>query len=205
MAHTILEALRTFIVEYGYWAVALALLAENAGLPVPGETTLLLASFMAYSEHRLHLGWIILVATCAATLGDNLGYAIGHHGGRPLLERYQHIFRIPRRTLARGEKLFARYGAVTIFFARFLFGMRVVAGPLAGVLCMPWKAFALFNLLGAAVWATVIASAGYLFGRHWRTLARVLNRLDVAVAIVALVAVLFFWWRQRRRRQPESG
>jgi len=202
MGHAILEALRHFVVEYGYWAVALALLAENAGLPVPGETTLLLASFMAYSEHRLHLGWIIVVATCAATLGDNLGYAIGHHGGRPLLERYQHIFRIPQRTLVPGEKLFARFGAVTIFFARFIFGMRVVAGPLAGVLRMPWKAFAVFNLLGAAVWVTVIASAGYLFGRHWRKLAHVLNRIDVAVAIVALAAILFFWWRQRRR--PES-
>jgi membrane protein DedA with SNARE-associated domain len=205
MGHTILEALRTFIVEYGYWAVALALLAENAGLPVPGETTLLLASFMAYSEHRLHLGWIIVVATCAATLGDNLGYAIGHHGGRPLLERYQHIFRIPRHTLVRGEELFERYGAVTIFFARFLFGMRVVAGPLAGVLRMPWKAFAVFNLLGAAVWVTVIATAGYLFGAHWRTLMQVLKRFDVAVVIVALAAVLFFWWRQRRGRQPENG
>lgn len=204
MGHAILDALRAFIVDYGYWAVALALLAENAGLPVPGETTLLLASFMAYSEHRLHLGWIIVVATCAATLGDNLGFAIGHHGGRPLLERYQHVFRIPRRTLLHGEKLFARYGAVTIFFARFLFGMRVVAGPLAGVLRMPWKAFAVFNLLGAAVWVTVIASAGYLFGRHWRTLARVLNRLDVAVAIVALAAVFLVWWKQRSRRQPES-
>jgi membrane protein DedA with SNARE-associated domain len=205
MGHTILEALRTFIVDYGYWAVALALLAENAGLPVPGETTLLLASFMAYSEHRLHLGWIIVVATCAATLGDNLGFAIGHHGGRPLLERYRHIFRIPQRTLLRGEELFARYGAVTIFFARFLFGMRVVAGPLAGVLRMPWKAFALFNLLGAAVWVTVIATAGYLFGRHWRTLMLVLKRFDVAVAIVALAALLYFWWRQRRGGQPESG
>lgn len=205
MGHAILDALRAFIVDYGYWAVALALLAENAGLPVPGETTLLLASFLAYSEQRLHLGWIILVATCAATLGDNLGYAIGRHGGRPLLERYQHIFRIPRRTLLRGEKLFARYGPVTIFFARFLFGMRVVAGPLAGVLRMPWKAFAVFNLLGAAVWVTVIASAGYLFGRHWRTLARALNRFDVAVAIVAVAVILFLWWRQRRRGQTESG
>jgi membrane protein DedA with SNARE-associated domain len=81
MVPTIFHSLREFVADYGYWAVALALLCENAGIPVPGETTLLLASFLAYSEHRLHLGWIIVVATCAATLGDNIGYAIGHYGG----------------------------------------------------------------------------------------------------------------------------
>jgi membrane-associated protein len=129
MIHTTLDLLRGLLVEHGYWAVALALLLENAGLPVPGETTLLLASFLAYSEHKLHLPYIMLTAIVAATLGDNIGYLLGHHGGRPLLDRYRHIFRVPDRVVARGERLFARYGPVTIFFARFIFGMRVIAGP----------------------------------------------------------------------------
>jgi membrane protein DedA with SNARE-associated domain len=204
MHHAIFHSLRDFVADYGYWAVALALLCENAGIPVPGETTLLLASFLAYSEHKLHLGWIIVVATCAATLGDNLGYAIGHHGGRPLLDRYQHILRIPPRALRRGERMFERYGAATIFFARFIIGMRVFAGPLAGVLRMPWRAFAIFNLLGAASWVTVIASAGYLFGRHWPLLVRAVGRFDLAVVIVALVVVLFLWWRHTRQSQLED-
>jgi membrane-associated protein len=201
MGQAIFDFLRTFIADYGYWAIALALLCENAGLPVPGETTLLLASFLAYSEHKLHLGWIILVATCAATIGDNLGYAIGSYGGRPLLERYQNIFRIPSRTLERGESLFARFGAATIFFARFIFGLRVIAGPLAGVLRMPWKAFALFNFLGAAVWVTVIATVGYSFGRHWDALERAVGRFNLAGIAVVLVILLFFW---RRRPRPEK-
>lgn len=199
MAH----ALREFVATYGYWAVALALLCENAGLPVPGETTLLFASFLAYSEHRLHLGWIIAVATCAATMGDNLGYAIGAYGGRPLLDRYRSIFRVPQKTIDRGEALFASYGAATIFFARFIFGMRVIAGPLAGVLRMRWRSFAIFNFLGAALWVTVIAGAGYFFGQHWRTLFRVVRQFNIAVLIVAMVVVLFLWWRNRR--QPSRG
>jgi len=194
MAHV----LREFVATYGYWAVAIALLCENAGLPVPGETTLLFASFLAYSEHRLHLGLIIVVATCAATIGDNLGYAMGAYGGRPLLDRYRSIFRVREETIERGEGLFARYGAATIFFARFVFGMRVIAGPLAGVLRMSWRAFAIFNFLGAAVWVTVIAGAGYFFGQHWRTLFRVVRQFNIAVAIVAVAVVLFLWWRQRR-------
>jgi membrane protein DedA with SNARE-associated domain len=200
MGHAIFDWLRTFIADYGYWAVALALLCENAGIPVPGETTLLLASFLAYSEHKLHLGWIIVVATSAATIGDNLGYAIGHYGGRPLLQRYQHLFRLPQQTLERGERLFARYGAATVFFARFIFGLRVVAGPMAGVLRMPWKAFALFNLLGASLWVTVIAGAGYLFGRHWAMLERTLGRFNLVAALIALILLLFLWRKHRSER-----
>ena len=203
MDHTIFHSLRTFVADYGYWAVALALLCENAGIPVPGETTLLLASFLAYSEHQLHLGWIIVVATCAATLGDNLGYAFGYYGGRPLLERYQRVLRIPPATLKRGEEMFARYGAGAIFFARFIFGMRVVAGPLAGVLRMRWRAFTLFNFMGAAVWVTCIASAGYLFGQHWRRLLRAMERFNIAALIVAVVVILFLWWRYRRQQPPD--
>jgi membrane-associated protein len=200
----IFHSLRTFVADYGYWAVALALLCENAGIPVPGETTLLLASFLAYSEHKLHLGWIMVIGTCAATLGDNIGYAIGHYGGRPLLDRYQRVLRISPATLKRGEDMFARYGAAAIFFARFVFGLRVFAGPLAGVLRMRWRAFALFNFLGAGVWVTCIASAGYLFGQHWRSLARAMQRFNIAVLIVAVVVILFLWWRYRRQRPSKN-
>jgi len=199
MTHSILDFLRNAVVHYGYWAVAVALLLENAGLPVPGETILLLSSFLAYSEHDLKLGWIVAIATIAATLGDNLGFAAGHYGGRPLLDRYQSIFRIQNQTVARGESLFARYGAVTVFFARFVFGMRIIAGPLAGVLRMPWRKFVLFNFLGATVWVTAISGAGYLFGRHWERLARDVRRFDLGVAVLVLLGAAFLWWRSRRQ------
>jgi membrane protein DedA with SNARE-associated domain len=145
-----------------------------------------------------------VVATCATTLGGDLGYAFGHYGGRPLLDRYQSFFRIPSTALQRGERMFARYGAAAIFFARFIFGVRVFAGPLAGVLRMRWRAFAIFNFLGAAVWVTCIASAGYLFGQHWRSLVRALQRFDLAVLIVAVSVALFLWWRNRRQSTPDN-
>jgi membrane-associated protein len=198
MSHSILDALRTALVHYGYWAVAVALLLENAGVPMPGETILLLASFLAYAERDLRLGWIIAVGTVAATLGDNLGFALGYYGGRPLLQRYQSIFRIQTKTLSRGESLFARFGAVTVFFARFIFGMRIIAGPLAGVLRMPWRKFLLFNLLGASVWVTAISGVGYLFGQHWERLERGVKRFDLEVAILVLLGAVFLWWRSRR-------
>ena len=199
MTHSILDFLRNAVVHYGYWAVGAALLIENAGIPVPGETILLLASFLAYSQHELQLPWIIVVATVAATVGDNIGFALGYYGGRPVLERYRTAFRIQDATLARGEELFARYGAVTIFFARFVFGMRIIAGPLAGVLRMPWRKFTVFNFLGAAVWVTVISCAGYLFGQHLGRLERDIGRFDMMAAILVVIGLGLLWWRSHRR------
>ena len=175
MAQHLVDLLRSLLAHYGYGAVAGALLLENAGLPVPGETVLLLASFLAFSEHRLRLPYIILVGIFAATIGDNIGFAVGVYGGRPLLERYRKTLRIRPATISRGEDLFRRYGAATVFVARFITGMRVIAGPLAGVLRMDWRKFVIFNFLGAALWVTVISSAGFLFGKHWDDLVEILR------------------------------
>src|SRR5260370_8456227 len=198
MNHSILDVLRNAVVHYGYWAVAGALLLENAGVPIPGETILLLASFLAYSEHDLQLPWIIVIATIAATLGDNLGFALGYYGGRPLLARYQSLFRIPDKTVTRGEGLFARYGAATVFLARFVFGMRILAGPMAGTLRMAWRKFLLFNLLGATVWGTAISTVRYLFWRHWHRLERGVKAFDMGLPILVLMAPVVWWWRSLR-------
>ncbi len=205
MTHHILDLLRAALVQYGYWAVAAALALENAGVPVPGETVLLMASFLAYSEHELQLPWIILVGTVAATLGDNLGFVLGYYGGRQLLARYSTVFRIRNRTIVQGERLFERYGAVTVFFARFVFGMRIIAGPLAGVLRMPWKKFVMSNFLGAVLWVTVISGAGYLFGQHWGRLERDVKRFDIGVAILVLLAAAYWWWRGRRNGRTRES
>jgi len=198
------EALREHFTNHGYWTLAITLLLENAGIPLPGETMLLFASFLAFQHHELSLGLIILVGTLACTLGDNLGYWIGHHGGRPLLHRYQRVFRITDEKIARGEKLFERFGPTTIFFARFVFGMRVIAGPLAGVLRMPWRRFVLFNFLGAAVWVTVISCVGYFFGRHWQRLLQIVGRANLVVFVVALAVAWLLWRRYREREQKQK-
>jgi len=194
------ELLRGYFVQYGYWTVAVVLLLENAGIPLPGETTLLLAGAMAFSQRRLTLWGVILMGIVACTLGDNLGYWIGFRGGRPLLERQRRIFRISQHHLERGERFFQRYGAFTVFFGRFVFGMRILSGPLAGVLKMPWKKFLLFNFLGAVVWVSAIASAGYFFSSRWDWMMEEIDDLQVIIAVLALIVGLAWWLRSRRRR-----
>ncbi|MGC2447220.1 MAG: DedA family protein [Candidatus Sulfotelmatobacter sp.] len=205
MTQSIVDFLRDAVVHYGYWAVGAALLLENTGVPVPGETILLLASFLAYSQHQLQLSRIILLAIIAATCGDNLGFIAGYYGGRRLLDRYQHVFRIRNETVRRGERLFERYGAATIFFARFLFGMRIIAGPMAGVLRMPWRRFLVFNFLGATIWVTVVSGCGYMFGRHWEHVERNMKRFDLVAAFVLVIAGVFLWWRKERKESAASS
>ena len=147
------EHIRQFLIHWGYWGVAAFLLLENAGVPLPGETVLLLASVLAFKSHELRLPWIIVVGTIACTAGDNIGYLIGSAGGRPLLERWKNFFHVKDEHIHSAEELLHRYGPVAIFFARFIAGARIVAGPLAGVLRMHWKTFALFNFLGAVTWS----------------------------------------------------
>lgn len=204
MSDTLIDHLRWFFATFGYWAVVLALLLENAGIPVPGETTLLFASFLAWSEHRLQLLYIILFGIAACTIGDNLGYWIGRRGGRPLLERYRAFFHISLPALQRAEQLFGRYGAPTVFFARFVFGMRIIGGPLAGVLRMQWRRFLLFNLLGAIAWVVTISLVGYFFGRQWDWLVEMMGRANAVMAGIAAVAVI---WVVRRYfgSHAESG
>jgi membrane protein DedA with SNARE-associated domain len=203
MGERLFEYVQTLFQDWGYWTVMIVLLLENAGVPVPGETVLLFASFLAYSEGELRLPYIIFIGIAACTIGDNLGYVIGHRGGRPLLARYQHMFRIRDATIRRGERLFARHGALAIFFARFIFGMRIIAGPLAGVLCMPWRQFVLYNFLGATAWVTVISLVGYFFGSEWDTLVKVMGKVNLLLALIFILLVTLLWHRYRASKEQE--
>ncbi len=171
---------------------------ENAGVPVPGETILILASVVSYSTHELRLPWIIATGIVAATLGDNIGYWIGRRGGRPLLEHWKNFFRISRKHIARGEALIEKHGPAAIFFARFIAGARVIAGPLAGILRMHWPKFALFNFLGAVLWVTVIASLGFAFGSQLDRLLGYVKDANYLILIFLGLAALIWYLRKRR-------
>jgi membrane protein DedA with SNARE-associated domain len=209
--HWIAETARYYLQTYGYWAVLLALLGENAGIPLPGETILILASFLAYQGAHLHLGPLIMVGIGACIMGDNIGYWIGRRGGRPLLERWKGFFHLSDEDIRAAEDFLQRHGSLAIFFARFIAGMRIIAGPLAGVLCMEWKRFLLANAAGAAVWVTVISCVGYFFGAEYQSLVHVLKGVEIVILVVVIGAAWYFWrrqkkqWKQRQARRREAA
>lgn len=203
--HFLVDFLKHALETWGYWAVLVALLCENAGVPLPGETILLFASFTAYEGKGLQIHWIIAIGVIACTVGDNIGYWIGHHGGRPLLMHWQRFFRIDDADIAKGEQFLHRRGWFAIFIARFIAGMRIVAGPMAGILRMPWPKFLTANFCGATVWVSTIALVGYAFGSQEERLMRLLDRMNTFVLVIVVIVAVFLWWRHLRKwRQKRS-
>jgi undecaprenyl-diphosphatase len=192
----IIQWITDAFVTYGYWVVFFGVMLENAGIPLPGETILLAASFFAYQGH-FSIFAVIVVAFIGAILGDNTGYWIGRRGGRPLLERYgRHLFLNEERLIGL-ENFFTRHGSKAVFFARFVTGFRVFTALFAGASRMHWPTFFLYNAAGALTWSTVIGSVGYLFGYSWETAAHWIGRGSLIAAAAVLIIIALFWIRRR--------
>jgi membrane protein DedA with SNARE-associated domain len=192
------ETLLNLFARYGYAVVFFGVLLENAGVPVPGETALLAGAALARFG-GLSLVWVIVTAIGGATLGDNLGFLIGRHGGRALAERHGWKIGLTARRLALFDAYFHRHGAKTVFIARFVTGLRVFGAVLAGGSGLPWRKFLFYNATGAVAWASAVGAAGYFLAYSWETLERWIGRTGlIALAIVAVIAIAAYV-RSRRR------
>jgi membrane protein DedA with SNARE-associated domain len=198
VAETAFQILSDFFARYGYWVVFLGVMLENGGLPVPGETVLLFSGFLAYHGH-LSLSRAIFTAIAGATLGDTLGYLVGRWGGTALISRYRGRFLLSARRFDRAQAIFLRFGHWAVFVARFITGLRVIAGPLAGAFLMPYPRFLLFNFSGAVAWAFTIGWVGYLFGSNWQRLLSLFKRIDAAILLAVVLAALVVWVVYRRK------
>jgi undecaprenyl-diphosphatase len=177
--------------QIGYAALAGLILGESAGLPLPGETALITAGGLVASGHLL-LPLVIVVAALAAITGDTIGYWVGRRGGRALLLRDGFGATHRRHAVRRADRFFARYGAATVFFGRWIPGVRVVAAVMAGAARMPWPRFAAANVAGAFAWAATIATLAMLAGPVGSVL--------LAAAGLGLGAIiLVLGWRSHRR------
>ena len=185
----------------GYPGIATIVGLESAGLPLPGETTLLAASYLAATGH-LSLPLVIGSAALGAVAGDSVGYFVGRRGGRRFLERYGKYVGITPEKLTQADYYFARHGAKTVFFGRFVALLRILAGPLAGASRMPYRRFLAANVAGALTWATIMGTLAFFFGKP---VAAVLSSLGVwaLVGIAASLLARFAFKRWRRSREGQ--
>jgi membrane protein DedA with SNARE-associated domain len=204
-----LGSLAPILNHYGYVAVGGLVLVEDFGIPVPGETILIAASLYA-GAGRLNVVAVGVIAWICAVLGDNIGFLIGHFGGRALALRWgKYIFLTPAR-LDKAEQFFEHHGGKIIVAARFIEGLRQANGIVAGITGMHWKRFIPFNALGAALWVGLWVSVGYLAGNHITTIYDQITRYSLYVLIAVVVAVVaLVGWRVRkhlrhRRAQTEA-
>jgi membrane protein DedA with SNARE-associated domain len=159
-----LETIEEFARAYGYGAVLLGILFENLGLPIPGETIVVVGGFLAGRGDLSYWG-VLTCGVSGAILGNTVGYWIGVYGGWPLIQRVCQLFRINEEKLLDIRHRFSTNAARAVFLGRFITLLRVFAGPLAGIVEMPFKTFMLYNVLGALVWAGVIITAAFFAGQ----------------------------------------
>lgn len=176
-----------FVSQYGYWAVFIIVGLESAGLPLPGEITLVTASVLAGTSGALDIALVIGVATLGAILGDNLGYWIGREFGFPLLLRHGQRLGIGERQLKLGQYLFLRHGGKVVFFGRLVAVLRVLAALLAGINRLPWPHFLACNVGGAVLWACLYGGGAFLLGRQVRKITGPVGLIALAVGVIALL------------------
>jgi membrane protein DedA with SNARE-associated domain len=171
--------------EYGLIVVASVIALESIGLPVPGESVLIIAGIFA-GKHDLSIVEVVLTASGAAIVGQMIGYVIGREFGYWLLLRYGPYLRITEARIKLGEYLFLRHGGKIIIVARFVPLLRALAGILAGANRMPWRQFMLANVVGALVWSAFFGFAAYMFGREIERLA---GPMVIAIGVAAVIAI----------------
>jgi membrane protein DedA with SNARE-associated domain len=185
------------LASYGYAAVAVIVMLESAGIPLPGETTLVSAAIYAGTHHVLDIKLVIAAAAIGAIVGDNLGYWAGREFGDPILSRWGHLIGLDARKRALGRYLFARHGGTIVFFGRFVALLRAFAALLAGVNGLPALKFFIYNAAGGIAWATLFGLGGYLLGETIHHIAGPVGWAALAVALVFAVGL----WRYYKHHE----
>lgn len=201
-----LDTLRNALSTLGYPAVALFVMIESSGIPFPGETMLLLASFYAAVDQKLQIPLVIACAALGAIIGDNIGYTVGRTGGHAFVQRFGRYLFLKPAHLARAERFFARHGDKTVFFGRFIAVLRAWAAFLAGLNRMRWSSFLIYNATGGIVWATIYGCLGFYAGRVFHDNFDAVEHLASTISwvgaliIVVVVVVAIVIFRLRRKR-----
>lgn len=204
-----MASVRALVSHWGYLAVFVFVGLGNIGVPVPEESVLWVAGYLVW-KGRLQLPLVLLVGIVAAVAGDNLGYWLGRRYGRPAVERCGHWAHLPPPRLETMRRFVSRYGPFGVFIARFVAGLRFLAGPLAGSLGLLPLPFFLANVLGALCYVPLMVGAGYAVGYGFRRYVRGFLRAEKTLETVLLlggilVGLLYLGYRALKRRRQGRG
>ena len=194
-----------FVKQYGYAAVFLLIMLEDFGVPVPGETALVIAAGAA-AAGDLSIWGVVVAAVAGAVVGDNIGYLIGHFAGRRAIVRVGSKVGLTHERMSYAEGFFDRYGDGIIVGARFVEVLRQLNGIVAGTLGMHWARFIAFNALGAALWVGVWSAVGFYAGEHVAQIHAFVTRFTwaIALAVVAGLVVAYLAYRRRTKTVAEK-
>lgn len=201
MAHFLMQILA----RYGYAAVFLLIMLEDFGMPAPGETALVVAAVAASRPGGFNIWGVLAAAFLGAVIGDNIGYAIGHFGGRKLIVRISDRVGLGGDKLAHAEGFFKRWGDPVVVGARFVEVLRQLNGVIAGTMGMHWATFLGYNALGAALWVGVWGAVGYFAGHNLQAIEQWLMRFSWLALIGVVVAIVVYVIVKRRMAPTDAA
>jgi membrane protein DedA with SNARE-associated domain len=200
--HQLAHWAQGIIRDLGYPGVFVLIMLESTLVPIPSEVVMPFAGFMA-SKGEFSLPVILLINSVGAMIGSGISYTIGVVGGKPFLVKYGKYFLVSQHEITRTEAFFAKHGKKTILIARFLPVIRHVISVPAGVARMSLPAFFLQTFLGATIWGGVLIVLGYYLGTNWEAFTETLERVDLPIKIILVLALVALGIRfvVRRRRE----
>ncbi len=201
-----LESIQELSHNYGYWAIFVGILLENLGIPLPGETVTLVGGFLAGSDELSY--WLVLSdAAAGAAIGGTFGYWIGKLGGWLLLLRVSRIFRISEEKILSIKDKFSENAGKAVFFGRFFALLRIFAAPLAGIAEMPFWKFFIYNLAGAAVWASTMVTLAFFAGKliPLEQLVQWVSEFAFAALFILVAIVVIPMWLESRQSKKISN
>ena len=191
---------RNTVASWGYSGIFGLMVLESSSLPIPSEVVLPFSGYLV-SIGQLNFWETVLVATIAAIIGSLIDYYIGLKGFEVLAKR-----RVLGRVLFSRDQLdlasswFDKYGAVIIFLARLIPGIRTLISFPAGAAKMPVPKFLVFTVAGCLLWNSVLIYVGYYLGSNWTEVAGISHYIIIAV-IAAFVALVFIYLVMRSKRR----
>ncbi|GGO54304.1 membrane protein [Streptomyces daqingensis] len=190
-----------------YLLVGLVIGLESLGIPLPGEIILVSSALLASQHGEIDPLVLGACATTGAIVGDSIGYAIGRRGGKPLLAWLGRKFpkHFGPHHVATAERSFERWGMWAVFFGRFVALLRIFAGPLAGVLKMPYWKFATANVLGGIVWAGGTTAVIYYVGIVAEAWLKRFSWLGLVVAVLFGIGSMLVLRRRSRKAEAEQA
>jgi membrane protein DedA with SNARE-associated domain len=199
------DHLGDLIGHWGYLAIVVFVLLGNVGLPVPEESILLVSGYLAW-RGDLKLPLVIAVGIVSAAVGDIGGFWLGRRYGRAAIDRYRQSLLVRPERVEAVSRFIERYGVFAVFVARFIPGLRFMAGPLAGATGLRPAAFVVADMLGALVYVPYAVGVGFALGYgvgdYAERLRLVVGRVEHIVVIGTIVgAIAVLLWRAMRAKR----
>ena len=194
-----MDTLLQLMESYGYGAMFIAMLLENANIPIPSEVVLGFAGFLI-SQHIFDFWMTFAIACAAGVIGSIISYWLGSYGGRPLLLKYGKYIFFNEHKFTMAENMFNKYGGAAVLICRCLPGVRTFISFPAGVARYPFWKFVIFTIIGTIPWTFLLVWAGSILGSHWRDLIQYNHVFLIAVVVICFIIAAFVFWKRHQQK-----